>query len=276
MVIIIGKNSNLSKMLQKNIINSILISSQNILKELNQINFFQKKDITIIFNNFQVSTKLNDLSTPVEYINRSIVSTSVVLEYIKKNKLTIAKIIYTSSSSVYGNNILCSENDAVQPLNLHASLKVANENLIKKFCLDNTIDYTIARIFNMYGKDDNFSIISKIIDAYTKNKILMVINAGDGIRDFINIEDVVYIYKQILIKRDIALLNIGTGKGLSIHSILSDLKDKNFIIQTDTIQREELKTSTANISKLKDIIGEYNFQNVKNYIEERLKEKGDG
>ncbi|HHH51085.1 MAG TPA: SDR family NAD-dependent epimerase/dehydratase, partial [Campylobacterales bacterium] len=74
--LIIGKNSNLSKLLHQNIENTQLISSQNSQKELDKLNLEQYKIINIIFNNFQVSTKLGDLSSPSEYISRSIMTTA--------------------------------------------------------------------------------------------------------------------------------------------------------------------------------------------------------
>jgi len=117
--IIIGKNSNLSQILQESIENSLLISSQNSIEELNKIDFNLISKINIIFNNLKI------------------------------NKI-----------------IICSENDPILPLNLHASLKVANGRSIEKFSIDTKINYTIARVFNTYGGDNNFSIISKIINRY--------------------------------------------------------------------------------------------------------------
>ena len=130
--IIIGKNSNLSKALYVSIDNSILISSQDIVNQFDLIDFSLYENINIMINSFRVSTRLNILDSPVDYINYSIVSTSLVLEYIKNNNLKIRKLIYTSSSSIYGNNILCKEENEYSPLNLHASLKIANEQLVKK------------------------------------------------------------------------------------------------------------------------------------------------
>ncbi len=57
--IIVGKGSNLSKELAKNLDNSILISSLKVEDELQALDI--DESINIIFNNFQVSTKLNDL-----------------------------------------------------------------------------------------------------------------------------------------------------------------------------------------------------------------------
>ena len=45
----------------------------------------------------------------------------------------------------------------------------------------------------MYGGNDEFSIISKIINVYKDNSILNLVNNGEGIRDFIHINDVIEI-----------------------------------------------------------------------------------
>lgn len=270
-VFIIGKGSNLSSFLSKKIINSKLISSREILTNIEELNVLKDNlPINIIFNNFQPATKLNEFVNLENYVVNSILTTSKVLDFIKNNQIVVNKIIYTSSSSVYGNNILCNENDELKPMNLHASLKVANEKLVEKFCIENSIDYTIARIFNMYGGDDNFSIISKIIKAYKNNEELNIVNNGNAIRDFIHIEDVVDIYSKILDKKDIKILNIGSGNGSSIKNILDFLNNHNIKIKTKNIQREELKISTADISKLKELLKKDTFFGVEDYLKKEL------
>ncbi len=270
-VFIIGKGSNLSSFLSKKIINSKLISSREILTNIEELNVLKDNlPINIIFNNFQPATKLNEFFNLENYVVNSILTTSKVLDFIKNNQIVVNKIIYTSSSSVYGNNILCNENDELKPMNLHASLKVANEKLVEKFCIENSIDYTIARIFNMYGGDDNFSIISKIIKAYKNNEELNIVNNGNAIRDFIHIEDVVDIYSKILDKKDIKILNIGSGNGSSIKNILDFLNNHNIKIKTKNIQREELKISTADISKLKELLKKDTFFGVEDYLKKEL------
>ena len=270
-VFIIGKGSNLSSFLSKKIINSKLISSREILTNIEELNVLKDNlPINIIFNNFQPATKLNEFVNLENYVVNSILTTSKVLDFIKNNQIVVNKIIYTSSSSVYGNNILCNENDELKPMNLHASLKVANEKLVEKFCIENSVDYTIARIFNMYGGNDNFSIISKIIKAYKNNEELNIVNNGNAIRDFIHIEDVVDIYSKILDKKDIKILNIGSGNGSSIKNILDFLNNHNIKIKTKNIQREELKISTADISKLKELLKKDTFFGVEDYLKKEL------
>ena len=270
MNIVIGKNSNLSYNLNKGINNTILISSKNIMEELDKLHLNKYTKLNIIFNNFQTATKLNDISEPIEYINRSIMITAKVLEYIVINALDVNKIIYTSSSSVYGNNILCNESDILNPLSLHSSLKVANEKLIEKFCIDNKIDYTIARIFNMYGGNDSFSVVSKIINAYKNNQGLTIVNNGNAIRDFIHIDDVVSIYIKLLEINDTHILNIGTGSGSSIKGILDFLSNNGIKIQTNNIFRDELKTSTSDARLLFEVTAKNDFIKIEKYLKGEL------
>jgi UDP-glucose 4-epimerase len=266
--LIIGKNSNLSNVLLKKLNNVNSLSSRAILNNINILDEFKEKKLNIIFNNFQLSTQLNHLDSSVSYITNTILSTSKVLDYF--NDTNINKIIYTSSSSVYGSNILCNENDDLKPMNLHASLKVANEKLIEKYCSDKNIDYTITRVFNMYGGDDNFSIISKLLNCAKENNEITIVNNGNAIRDFIHIDDVVDIYSKLLDIKNTKLLNIGTGNGSSIKSIIDFLYNHNIYIKTNNIFRDELKTSTANNKLLNELFYKNSFIKVEEYLQKEL------
>ncbi|MFV0481257.1 MAG: NAD-dependent epimerase/dehydratase family protein [Campylobacteraceae bacterium] len=256
---VIGESSNLSKSLQKVIQNSALIPTLS-------KNFDFEDGSNIIFNNFQASTKLNSISSYEQYINYSINSTSKILDFIQTNKLNINKIIYTSSSSVYGNLSSTTEEERVDTQSLYASLKFSNEKIIEKFCIENHINYTIARIFNMYGGNDSFSIISKIITAAKTNNEITLINNGQGIRDFIHVDDVSAIYKQLLFFNNIPIVNIGTGIGRSIASILKFLEKNGLTIKTKSITKKEINKSIADVKLLQKTIGNYNFKCLDTYI----------
>ncbi len=268
--IIIGKNSNLSCMLSKKLENVILISSKNISDSIGILAPYQEKEVNIIFNNFQTATKLGDVGEPESYVEYSIGTTSKVLQYIQKNNFKINKIIYTSSSSVYGNNILCKESDELKPLSLHAALKVANEKLITQYCLEDGIDCSITRIFNMYGGDDHFSVISKLLQCCNSGEIFTVANHGSAIRDFINIKDVVAIYAQLLQVKNVPIINLGTGEGVSIKNIIDFLKIHRIDLNTKNISKEEIKMSTADNSLLMQKLDQTSFIRVEEYLLEQL------
>ena len=266
--LIIGKNSNLSQELFKVIPNCILLSSRELSSNINLLAPYKSENINLIFNNFQTAIGLNDVSHVDQYIENALGITAKVLAYFQETE--IQKIIYTSSSSVYGNNIFCDEHDEVKPLSLHASLKVSNEKLIQTYCKNHQINYTIARIFNMYGANDRFSIISKIINAHQYDTELTIINNGNAIRDFIHIDDVVHAYSKILVTDNLPLINIGSGNGTSIKSILEFLKNHHIHLKTQTLQRDELKTSTANNAIMIALLGTIEFKQVELYLLDQL------
>lgn len=264
--IIIGKSSNLSNYLSTVLSSSDVLSSREILNSLDNVfDKYKNQKINLILNCFQPATKINDFSNPYEYINNSIVVTSKILSLLKG--LDINKIIYTSSSSVYGDNPYCKETDLLSPLNLHASLKVANEKMIEKYCMDNKINYHIIRLFNMYGGNDTFSVISKIIKSYKNNEVLKIVNNGSSIRDFIHITDVINLYRYI-IENSVSypILNIGSGKGISISIVLEFLEVHGIKIKTSNIISNEIKISTACTERIKSISDTDSFIDVKKFI----------
>lgn len=78
------------------------------------------------------------------------------------------------------------------------------------------------------------------------------------------------IYSKILDKKDIKILNIGSGNGSSIKNILDFLNNHNIKIKTKNVQREEIKISTADVSKLKELFNKDEFLSVEDYLKKEL------
>jgi len=265
--IIVGKRSNLSNHLLESLDNAIAISSSQAIEELSQLDWGQINKVNLILNQFQPATRLNDLSKPTEYIDNAISTTANILMFIKGKRSKVNKVVYTSSSSVYGNNESCIETDVPQPLSLHATLKLANEKLVSQFCSVEGINYTIARVFNMYGGNDGFSIVSKIIKAYKNQQSISLINDGNAIRDFIHINDVVEAYKVILVTSSVDMINIASGQGKSVRIILDYLLERDIEISTSNIERHEISVSIANNTILKTMLApHYRFESVEDYV----------
>ncbi|MEV9528519.1 NAD(P)-dependent oxidoreductase [Aliarcobacter butzleri] len=270
MLLIIGKRSNLTSHIENSYLNSVSFSTDEIINNIDCLNKFRNENIVILFNNFQAANKLSDTENIEKFVNRSITSTAKVLDYIKNFK-NIEKLIYTSSSSVYGDNKHCCEDDIPHPISLQASLKLSNEFFIKQYCNKHSIDYTILRVFNMYGGNDNFSIISKIIKSIKEKEILNLVNNGSGIRDFIHIDNVVEIILNILNIKSLPIINIGTGNKKSVKEIVDFLFSKNIEVNIKNIvNSNEIKVSIANIDKLKRIY-KNDFIKVEEYILKELK-----
>ena len=219
----------------------------------------------MIVNAFQPAARLGDFSEPVEYVERSLLVIARLLEGLEN--YNISKIIYTSSASVYGNSSDCCESDRLSADGLHAGLKVAAESLIRAVCEARGINFTIARVFNMYGGVDHFSIISKIISAASQQKNLLISNNGSAIRDFIHVDDVARVYKQILDIQGLPIVNVASGTGVSISNVIDSLSAHGTSLNVTPIRRDnEIKFSVMNVEKLSSFIDIMSFVRVTDFV----------
>jgi nucleoside-diphosphate-sugar epimerase len=268
--LIIGKRSNLSSYLYKKVPNVIILSTEQLSKSLSCLDKYEK--INIVFNNFQPSSKVNDLSSPLAYINTSFLLTINIVNYIITNNILINKIIYTSSSSVYGDTELSLESNTTSPQNVYSFIKRANEEYLLKICTDNCINLTIARVFNMFGGTDIFSVVSKIINCCSNNKELTIVNKGLSVRSYIHVSDVAKIYKKILCEsyKGIRIMNVSSGFHFSVHDLLSYANENGYHVVVKNINRNEIPCSISDMKLLNSIIDTSDFVNVKDYIVRKI------
>jgi nucleoside-diphosphate-sugar epimerase len=272
--IIIGERSNLSSSLANRCIHSEVFSSSALLQSLGQLSKFKKNKINVIFNNFQPSNQLSSFLDPSKYIELSISLTIKVLMYLIENEVKINQVIYTSSCSVYGNSISTDDYPEVSPIGIAPSLKYLNEQFLREICINNNLNLIITRIFNMFGGNDNFSVISKIINCY-KNKIhLKVNNDGKSVRDFIHVSNVVDIYEKLLEepRSKFETIDIGSGQGKSVSDILNYLSNNGYIVDTITSHSNEIDFSQADISKIQKIIDVSSFLDVNLFLLNEFKQ----
>ena len=271
---IIGKRSNLSKNLKKIIPNSILISLnekkdvEKLLKEKNRYN--------IIFNNFYPVSRLNEISTNNLdiFINQSIASSAIFLK--RLNFKLVNKILYTSSSSVYESIDNTKFSKDTFNRKLYAALKLSNEKLFLNIANSKKVQCHIIRLFNIYGDEDNFSILQKIINSHLHKKKFILFNNGDGIRDFIHVLDACKIYRSILnSKKNLPnYLDLGSGSGISIKSILDYIKFPKKKTIYKKINIDETFSSIADVNWLNDINYNNKFElKLENFLQKKIKKK---
>lgn len=252
----------LSNNLKKKILNSKIYSTQDFIKNINLIN---KKKFDLIINSFFSTKKLSNFDSYEMFSKKAIFDISKILDILNSNKIN--KIIYTSSSSVYGsinNNINLKDDNNRK---IYAGFKIASEFLIKNYCNKRDISLNICRVFNLYGNNNKFSIINKLIDAKKNNNKITIYNQGLSLRDFIHVDDVVKIYANILKKVSGSnLYDVGTGKGISISEIVNKLKlkKKNIIYKKKKINEiyDSIADNRGLIKKIKNI----KFKKIENYL----------
>lgn len=265
-VVIVGERSNLSRALHAARPSARLVSGTHVLSG----GAVASADgpVRLVLNAFQPAVALRDIGDPAAYVERAIGVTARVLGAL--TDLDVERLIYTSSASVYGDNILCSESDPARPLDLHASLKLANEHLVRTVCTTRGVRFTIARVFNMYGGDDRFSVVSKVIAAARDGGVLALTNGGNAIRDFVHIDDVVRSYEAMLDGDPPEALNVASGRGVSIAGMLDTLRRAGVPVRTTDVRRTEIRVSTANVDALAALVDVAAFRRVEDYVLERV------
>ena len=262
-IYIFGKNSNLSNNLNNYLKNSKLISLEDLIFLKNKKKIKNAK-IYLIINKFYPSSKLNRINKLENFYESSILYTAKLLDLIES--LNIAKIIYTSSSSVY-NSI--GDDNYLNNRDLYSSSKLACENMVKNFCKKRNIEFVIARVFNMYGAQDEFSIISKMLKSIKEKKKIFLTNNGQSVRDFIHINDVCKIYKKLILIKGSFTVDIGTGEGTRIIDLARCLSPKLKFVLKNSLN-DETENSIADNRFIKNKLRYKNFFSLETFFRKKL------
>ena len=127
----------------------------------------------------------------VENMNVEFEGIKNICESAKKNR--IKKIIYASSSGVYGklnyeNKV--KESAIIAPMSGYAIAKRSGEIYLSNFSKENNINCVSVRLFNVYGrKQDERMVIPRFIELAKKNKDIKIYGDGKQTRDFTHIND---------------------------------------------------------------------------------------
>ncbi|MAV56035.1 MAG: hypothetical protein CMI79_00670 [Candidatus Pelagibacter sp.] len=242
--IIIGKRSNLSNRLNIKIKGSIVFSSNSFLKSDFLEIKNQNKKVNLIINNFYPASKLNkDLDFNL-FLKNSFLTLKKIISTFPPKKIN--KLIYTSSSSVYGLTNIDLSNDNFSKKEIYSLTKLLCEKILIEFAKKNKVNFTIARVFNIYGGSDKFSIIEKIIKSCLKKNILNLNNNGESIRDFIHVDEVCEIYKFLIKSRSEKICDVGNGYGYKIIDIISSLNSKKIRIRNRRVKEQDLSIANTN------------------------------
>lgn len=84
-----------------------------------------------------------------KYSSCNLFATQRLLESIRK--LEIPKLLHISTSSVYGENAIGDENMPLRPVSPYGVTKLAAEHLIDAYSNITDFDYSILRLFSVYG-----------------------------------------------------------------------------------------------------------------------------
>jgi len=210
--------------------NLITGSKENLTKISDKINFVNGdirdhklleklvSDTTGVFHEAALASVQQSFSMKGEYIDVNVAGTENIFKLAKEYGF---KIVYASSSSVYGNpkKIPVKEDDERKPINPYAKTKLDGEDLAKKYS-EIGVKVIGLRYFNVFGKRQSkeYAGVIKLFLQRIQQKKSPKIN-GDGLqtRDFVHIDDVVKA-NVLAMDSDInhRFLNVGSGLPTSV------------------------------------------------------------
>ena len=173
----------------------------------------------------------------------------------------VKRLVYASSSSVYGDNPQLPKREDMQPLPLspYAVSKLAGENLCRAFHKCYGLSVVALRYFNVFGprqdpKSPYSAVIPRFLSSLLNGKRPIIYGDGEQTRDFTYVENVVEANILACFKEGIdgEVFNIAYGKATSVNElfrILKALTGRNLEPIYEPPRPAEVRHSFADISK---------------------------
>jgi len=218
------------------------------------------KDADGVFHQAALASVQDSFDEPDKYYNVNVNGTENILKLSKKYGF---KVVYASSSSVYGNpiKIPIEESDEKNPINPYAETKLKKEELAIKYS-EMGVSVIGLRYFNVFGKGQSkeYAGVLKLFLERIRDKLPPKIN-GDGtqFRDFVYVEDVVNA-NIMSMNSDVnhAFFNVGTNTTITILDLAKTIIKSSGLnlepIFGPALEGDVQKTK-ANIDLIKEKIG---------------------
>jgi len=190
----------------------------------------------------------------------------------------IKHLFFLSSIDVYGieNKYKIDEKQIPNPNDYYSISKITSEHLLQKYSNEMGCNLSILRLTGIYGiGDEGKSTINKLFNSARKNKIIIY---GDGTnkRDYVFVNDLANIIQKLIDCKHNGILNVATGKSLSIIEIANLLKKDYFpeceiVFKLDNSQEKRIKHLEFDTLLLKKVLPSLEFtpfnNGIKKYVE---------
>ena len=239
----------------------------DLVDEKDAAKIFENQSFDYVFHLAAQSSVPQSFKFPKLTYNVNIIGTVNLLEQLSRKK-EIKKIVFTSSSDVYGKvdkkYIPVNESAPLVPLNPYSISKISAEMTCRYFTDAYQLPIVVARAFNHSGPKQtpqfviaDFAKQIAKIELDLKEPIIKVGNLNAK-RDFLDVRDVVRAYYLLALKGQPGeIYNVSSNEARSIQSILDKLVDLSSMkikikIDKNKIRPTELPVLAGDNSKLQN------------------------
>ena len=202
------------------------------------------------------------LEDPLEYVRSNIEGTINLLE--NMSKADVKKIVFASSSSVYGNckaEKFSEDLKVTEPISPYAATKSACEQFLYTYSKLYGINSVCLRFFTVYGPKQRPDLaIRKFIELIEKNEPIPVYGDGSTMRDYTYIDDIVSgICSAINYnKTPYEIINLGGGSPVTLNQMIATIErvlGKKAKIERLPMQAGDVNKTVSDITKAKQLLG---------------------
>lgn len=225
------------------------------------------KDMDFILHQAALPSVLRSVENPVLTHEINVSGTMMLLEAARKNK--VRRLIYASSSSVYGNQPAEKkiETQIPQPINPYAASKLAGEYYCKVYAECFRLQTVSLRYFNIFGprqdpESQYAAVIPRFISAVLREEQPTVYGNGYQSRDFTYVENVCSANLLASFSEEVGkgeVINIACGLSYNLHQLLLLIEQhsgkKKIEPKYDSPRPGDVRSSLADISKAKMLLG---------------------
>jgi len=227
---------------------------------------FIENDIDFVIHS--LSTTVPATSTNARFdVESNLISTLKLLGIMDKHN--IKNIVYISSGgAIYGDTLqkVHNEEDAVYPKSSYGIVKLAIEKYLLSYSELYGFQSMILRLSNPFGKyhyNQHQGVINIALRKLLNKEPLEIWGTGDGIKDYIFIEDFCSILFR-LIENDIesCVYNIGGSLPLSVNEICKYILniDSNFEFKHVNASAVDVQSFELDITKIRKRLGKLSFK----------------
>lgn len=222
---------------------------------------FRENKIDIVIHLAAKTGVRASFDDPFGYIKTNIVGTINLLNAIKKNN--VKKIIFASSSSVYGNlqeEKFSEDSEILEPISPYAYTKLACEKILYKYSHTYNFQVICLRFFTVFGPRQRPDLaIRKFVEFIKQDKPIPVYGNGDTIRDYTYITDITagVISAIDYNKTQYEIINLASGSPktlLETIGVIEDCLNKKAIIVNLPMQKGDVNRTFADIKKAKELL----------------------
>ncbi len=196
------------------------------------------------------------------YVDANVLSTQRLLEAARRAP-DLRRLVYASSSSVYGNALAypTTEDDVPRPHSPYGVTKLAAEHLCTLYAGNFGVPTVSLRYFTVYGPGQRPDMaFNRFIRAALADRPIGVFGTGEQVRDFTFVDDVVDANVRAA-SQDVApgsVFNVSGGTSISVNEVLevlSEIAGRPLPVDRSEAVAGDVRRTGGSADRIRDALG---------------------